>query len=71
MKNVDLFGNKIIEKTSLKSEFVIPPFSILDTASGDWQNRKEKWKSLGIKSEVGRGNNNNCLLYTSPSPRDS
>tara|TARA_R100000458_G_C8250889_1_gene227857 strand:- start:298 stop:1200 length:903 start_codon:yes stop_codon:yes gene_type:complete len=54
MKNVDLFGNKIIEKTSLKSEFVIPPFSILDTASGDWQNRKNMWKSLGIKSEIGR-----------------
>tara|TARA_R100000655_G_C2954498_1_gene187852 strand:+ start:61 stop:954 length:894 start_codon:yes stop_codon:yes gene_type:complete len=50
----DLFGNPIIEKTSLKSEFVIPPFSILDTASGDWQNRKKMWKSLGIKSEIGR-----------------
>jgi len=54
MKNIDLFGNKIIEKTSLKNEFLIPPFSILDTASGDWQNRKKMWKSLGIKSEVGR-----------------
>ena len=50
----DLFGNPIIEKTNLKSEFVIPPFSILDTASGDWQNRKNIWKALGIKSEVGR-----------------
>ena len=52
--NIDLFGNPVIEKYNLKSDFIIPPFSILDTASGDWQNRKEKWKSLGIKSEVGR-----------------
>ena len=55
MDNVDLFGNPIIEKTQLKNEFIIPPFSIFDTASGDWQNRKTRWKSLKIKSEVGRG----------------
>jgi DNA modification methylase len=52
--NFDLFGNPIIKKTELKNKFIIPPFSILDTASGDWQNRKNKWKELGIKSEVGR-----------------
>ena len=52
--NVDLFGQPVIEKTSLKAEFILPPFSILDTASGDWQNRKNRWKQLGIKSEVGR-----------------
>lgn len=56
MLNVDLFGNEIIEKTQLKDEFLIPPFSILDTASGDWQNRKNKWKNLHIKSEIGREN---------------
>ena len=52
--NVDLFGNPIIEKTNLKDEFIIPPFSIFDTASGDWQNRKDRWKRLNIKSEIGR-----------------
>ena len=52
--NVDLFGAPIIEKTDLKSEFIIPPFSILDSASGDWQKRKNRWKQLGIKSEIGR-----------------
>ena len=52
--NVNLFGEPIVEKNDLKSEFIISPFSILDTASGDWLNRKNIWKSLGIKSEVGR-----------------
>tara|TARA_Y100000401_G_C8296577_1_gene211667 strand:+ start:86 stop:1000 length:915 start_codon:yes stop_codon:yes gene_type:complete len=56
MPNVDLFGNPIIEKTQLKHEFIVPPFSILDTASGDWQNRKNRWKGLNIKSEIGREN---------------
>jgi len=54
VQNVDLFGNPIIEKTQLKNEFIVPPFSILDTQSGDWQNRKNRWKGLKIKSEVGR-----------------
>ena len=55
--NVDLFGNPIIEKTQLKSEFIVPPFSILDTQSGDWQNRKSRWSGLGIKGEIGRDAN--------------
>lgn len=54
MNNIDLFGNEIVEPNSLKRKYIIPPFSIFDTASGDWQNRKNKWKSLGIQSEVGR-----------------
>ena len=56
--NYDLFGNPIVEKNELKSKFIVPPFSILDMASGDWQNRKNRWKDLGIKGEVGRGNDN-------------
>ena len=52
--NYDLFGNPIIEKNELKSKFIVPPFSILDMASGDWQNRKNRWKNLGIKGEMGR-----------------
>ena len=52
--NYDLFGNPIVEKNELKSKFIVPPFSILDMASGDWQNRKNRWKELGIKGEVGR-----------------
>ena len=41
----------------LSDRFIIPPFSVLDTKQGDWQQRKNYWLSLGIKSELGRENN--------------
>ena len=55
--NYDLFGDPVIEKNSLKNRFIIPPFSVLNTSSGDWQNRKNRWRNLGIESEAGRGTN--------------
>jgi hypothetical protein len=42
------------EHASLTDKFIVPPFSILDTRQGYWQDRKRAWKALGIKSEVGR-----------------
>jgi DNA modification methylase len=54
---VDLFGNEIITNPLLRDKFIEPPFSILDTKSGNWQNRKRQWNSVGIKSEVGRSLN--------------
>ena len=54
MKNYDLFGEEIKNKNNLRDIYMIPPFSIFDTQSGDWQKRKNKWKELGIKSEIGR-----------------
>ena len=54
MKNYDLFGEEVVEPNSLRAKYIIPPFSIFDASNGDWQNRKNKWKSLGIKSELGR-----------------
>lgn len=39
---------------SLNDRFIVPPFSILDTRQGYWQDRKRAWKALGIQSEVGR-----------------
>lgn len=56
-KNVDLFGNEIIENPLLRDKFIEPPFSVLDSKQGDWKNRKNKWLRLGIKSEVGRISN--------------
>lgn len=50
----DLFGKEIIEDVLLRDKFIEPPFSVLDTKSGSWQNRKNAWKEKGIKSEVGR-----------------
>lgn len=51
---VDLFGNEIVKDELLRDKFIEPPFSILDTKSGNWQKRKRLWISKGLKSEVGR-----------------
>ena len=50
----DLFGNEIIKDELLRDKFIEPPFSILDTKSGNWQRRKRLWIGKGLKSEVGR-----------------
>lgn len=42
------------QKASLAERFIVPPFSILDTRQGYWQERKTAWKSI-IKSDAGRG----------------
>jgi tRNA G10 N-methylase Trm11 len=52
--NYDLFGNVVITDPILREQFIEPPFSVLDTKSGNWQRRKKLWKSIGIKSEIGR-----------------
>jgi hypothetical protein len=39
----------------LSDEFFMPPFSVLNAREGAWQKRKKEWISLGIKSELGRG----------------
>lgn len=38
----------------LNETFLVNPFSVINTMSGDWQNRKDMWLDKGIKSEVGR-----------------
>ncbi len=38
----------------LSDRFIIPPFSVLDTRCGEWQDRKRYWLSIGINSEIGR-----------------
>tara|TARA_R110000823_G_scaffold313255_1_gene440791 strand:- start:89 stop:967 length:879 start_codon:yes stop_codon:yes gene_type:complete len=54
MNNTDLFGKPIINNPLLRNKFIEPPFSVLDTKTGNWQKRKNLWKKLGIKSEIGR-----------------
>lgn len=39
---------------SLADKFGVPPMSVLDRRSGEWQDRKRRWLSLGIASETGR-----------------
>ena len=43
---------------SLSDRFGAAPFSVLNAREGWWQNRKRSWLALGIKSELGRGENN-------------
>lgn len=35
-------------------QFGVPPFSILDTRRGEWQDKKRAWLAMGIESETGR-----------------
>lgn len=41
----------------LNERFGVAPFSVLNAREGWWQDRKRAWLALGIKSEVGRGEN--------------
>lgn len=54
MAQIDIWGNPIEEKVLLRDKFIEPPFSVLDAKTSRWMSRKNKWKSLGIKSEIGR-----------------
>jgi 16S rRNA G966 N2-methylase RsmD len=49
-----LFQLEKLPPVSLADKFLFAPFSVLDRRSGDWQERKRRWMSLGIKSEEGR-----------------
>ena len=44
-------------RNALSGRFLVPPFSVLNAREGEWQQRKRAWLSLGIRSEVGRGEN--------------
>jgi ParB-like chromosome segregation protein Spo0J len=50
-------GENAGSTASLADKFGIPPFSVLNAREGWWQNRKRAWLALGIKSELGRGEN--------------
>lgn len=52
----DLFGDDIKPEVSgpVAERFTFPPFTILDARTGEWQERKRAWSSLGIQGEVGR-----------------
>lgn len=54
--------NSTPANASLNDRFVVPPFSILDTRKGYWQDRKKKWREL-----IGdMGESRNDTLITSP-----
>ncbi len=40
----DLFGEKVVDKArSMADFFIVPPFSLLDTTTLEWSNRKRRW----------------------------
>ena len=41
----------------LQRRYLVPPFSVFDTKQGYWQKRKKEWKTIGLQSETGRGDN--------------
>lgn len=45
----------IKESLVLREKWIEPPFSVLDTRQGSWQERKRAWIEFGIKGEIGRG----------------
>jgi len=63
LNGVDLFGEPIRRKATgpVAERFGFPPFSVLDARSGEWQDRKRAWASVGIKGEVGRGDGGRCF----------
>lgn len=54
----DLFGETIKPKASgpVAERFTLPPFTILDARTGEWQERKRAWTAMGIRGEEGRCN---------------
>lgn len=53
----DMFGGRAATVMGvLKRDFIMPPFSILDARSGDWQDRKRAWIACKLKSEETREN---------------
>ena len=57
----DFFNTDKKEFYNLRDRYIEPPFSVLDSKNGNWQRRKDNWKKIGIKSEIGRnitGRNN-------------
>ena len=59
--DVDLFGETTTVKPDsvVAQRFIEMPFTILDTKSGRWNDRKRAWKQSGIDSELGRDVNAN------------
>lgn len=58
-------------RRKLSERFGIPPFSVMNAREGWWQDRKRAWISLGIQSEVGRGEQSgpaNATVTGSPMP---
>lgn len=70
LHNSALFDIELPPPIALADKFVVPPMSVLDRRSGDWRDRRQKWLSLGIKSEVGRARESGAYATLSDPKRN-
>lgn len=54
LEDAGLFDFEKPPPVSLADKFGVPPMSVLDRRAGEWQDRKRRWLSSGIASELGR-----------------
>ena len=47
-------GRLNVSRKLLNDRYIVPPFSILNTITQNWQKRKDVWESMGIDSVQGR-----------------
>ena len=47
-------GRLNVSRKLLKDRYIVPPFSILNTITQNWQKRKDIWENMGIDSVQGR-----------------
>ena len=47
-------GRLNVSQPLLSDRYIVPPFSILNTISQNWQKRKDMWERMGIDSVQGR-----------------
>ena len=47
-------GKSNVSRKLLKDRYIVPPFSILNTITQNWQKRKDLWENMGIDSVQGR-----------------
>lgn len=50
-------SDAFVKSGELAAEFLLPPFTVLNAREGAWQDRKRAWIKLGIRGELGRGDN--------------
>lgn len=47
-------GRSNVSRALLNDRYIVPPFSIMNTITQNWQKRKDLWENMGIDSVQGR-----------------
>ena len=51
----ELDSHRLLSDSVLRKKYIELPFSVIDTKTGPWKQRRKLWYKLGIQSELGRG----------------